>query len=235
MVRNDLLGKRFLLNDVVDYDNFITLGKMYNLRWLDGHIMDSEVTDIFRKKSFPFVLEVDMNGYVSYDSHLARSVSVKQLVHAAPEEVKAVKTERPIALLVNQKNPGITVTLSDGREFVYDIDKALNDINDFNEWLSDITRPPIEVGDIVELIDAGQLYTTYHTWFKENNVDIDIAARYDYAGDVNLSTRGFYRVLAIGKHSNTDVMMYAITQKDEVLFGGNFVYLVDERGIKKVR
>lgn len=232
MVRNDLLGKRFLLNDVVVYDNFITLGKMHNLRWLDGHIMDSEVTDIFRKKPFPFVLEVDMNGYVSYDSHLAKSIPFKQLACIAPKEVKR---EMPLALLTDKKDPGITVVLSDGREFVYDIDKALNDINDFNEWLSDITRPPIEVGDIVELIDAGQLYTTYHTWFKENNVDINIAARYDYAGDVNLSTRGFYRVLAIGKHSNTDVMMYAITQKDEVLFGGNLVYLVDERGIKKVR
>lgn len=235
MVRKDLLGKRFLLNDVVDYDNFITLGEMYNLRWLDGHIMDSEVTDVFRKKPFPFVLEVDENGYVSYDSHLARSVSVKQLVRAAPEEIKAVKVEKPIALLVNQKNPGITVTLPDGREFVYDIDKALNDINDFNEWLSDITRPSIEVGDIVELIDAGQLYTTYHTWFKENNVDIDIAARYDYAGDVNLSTRGFYRVLATGKHCEDGMAMYAITQKDEAIFGGNPIYLVNERGIKKVQ
>ena len=67
MVRKDLLGKRFLLNDVTDYDNFTTAGEMYNLRWLDGHIMDSEVTDVFRKKTFPFVLEVDENGYVSFD------------------------------------------------------------------------------------------------------------------------------------------------------------------------
>lgn len=232
MVRKDLLGKRFLLNDVMDYDSFITLGEMYNLRWLDGHIMDSEVTDVFRKKSFPFVLEVDMNGYVSYDSHLAKSVSLKHLVCSTPKEVKV---EKPMTLLVNQKKPGITVVLSDGREFVYDIDKALNDINDFNEWLSGITRPPIEVGDIVELIDAGQLYTTYHTWFKENNVDINIAARYDYAGDVNLSTRGFYRVLATGKHCENDEAMYAIAQKDQTIFGGNLVYLVNEKGIKKIR
>ena len=232
MVRKDLLGKRFLLNDVMDYDSFITLGEMYNLRWLDGHIMDSEVTDVFRKKSFPFVLEVDMNGYVSYDSHLAKSVSLKHLVCSTPKEVKV---EKPMTLLVNQKKPGITVVLSDGREFVYDIDKALNDINDFNEWLSDITRPSIEVGDIVELVDAGQLYTTYHTWFKENNIDIDIAARYDYAGDVNLSTRGFYRVLATGKHCENNEAMYAIAQKDQTIFGGNLVYLVNEKGIKKVR
>ena len=232
MVRNDLLGKRFLLNDVIDYDSFITMGEMYNLRWLDGHCLSGEIAGIFRKRPFPFVLEVDENGYVSYDNHLAKSVSLKHLVCSTPKEIKV---EKPITLLVNQKNPGITVTLSDGREFVYDIDKALNDINDFNEWLSDITRPPIEVGDIVELIDAGQLYTTYHTWFKENNVDINIAARYDYAGDVNLSTRGFYRVLAIGKHCESGEAMCAITQKAQTVFGGNLVYLVHEKGIKKVR
>lgn len=198
----------------------------YNLHWLDGNTMDSETTDIFRKNIFPFVLEVDENGYISFDRNLGKSVTFKHLMRVEPK-----KTEMPPTLLVNQKNPGITVTLPDGREFVYDIDEALNDINDFNEWLSDITHPPIEVGDIVELIDTGQLYTTYHTWFKENNVDINIAARYDYAGDVNLSIRGFYRILAVGKHNDTDVMMYAITQKDEVLFGGN---LVGERGIKKI-
>ena len=232
MVRNDLLGKRFLLNDVMDYDKFISVGEMYNLRWLDGHCLSGEIAGVFRKRPFPFVLEVDENGYVSYDSHLAKSVSLKHLICSTPKEVKV---EKPITLLVNQKDPGITVTLSDGREFVYDIDKALNDINDFNEWLSDITRPPIEVGDIVELIDAGQLYTTYHTWFKENNVDINIAARYDYAGDVNLSTKGFYRVLATGKHCENDEVIYAIAQKDQTIFGGNLVYLVNERGIKKVR
>ena len=232
MVRNDLLGKRFLLNDVTDYDNFITTGEMYNLRWLDGHCLSGEIAGVFRKRPFPFVLEVDENGYVSYDNHLAKSTSLKHLICSTPKEMMV---EKPITLLVNQKNPGITVTLSDGREFVYDIDKALNDINDFNEWLSDITRPPIEVGDIVELIDAGQLYTTFHTWFKENNVDIDIAARYDYVGDVNLSTRGFYRVLATGKHCESGEAMYAITQKDQTIFGGNLVYLVKEKGIKKVR
>lgn len=235
MVRKDLLGKRFLLNEVMDYDNFITLGDMYNLRWLDGHIMDSEVTDIFRKKPFPFVLEVDENGYVSYDSHLARSVSVKQLVHAAPEEIKAVKVEKPIALLVNQKNPGITVTLPDGREFVYDLNKALSSPNPFHDWLKDISRPPIKVGDLVELVDAGQLYTTYPSWFKENNVDIDIAAKYAYASKHSPSTKAYYYVLAIGKHCTDDVAMYAITQKNETIFGGSPVYLVNERGIKHVR
>lgn len=230
MVRKNLLGKRFLLNDVTDYDNFTTAGEMYNLRWLDGHIMDSEVTDIFRKNTFPFVLEVDENGYVSFDKNLGKSIAFKHFAHLNPKNIEA-----PLTLLVNQKDPGITVTLSDGREFVYDIDKALNDINDFNEWLSDITRPSIEVGDIVELIDAGQLYTTYHTWFKENNVDIDIAAKYAYLKEHTPSTRANYYILAIGKHCTENTMIYAIAQERKTYFEDDFVYLINERGIKKVR
>ena len=231
-MRKDLLGKRFILNDVTDYDNFITTGEMYNLRWLDGHCLSGEIAGIFRKRPFPFVLEVDENGYVSYDSHLARSVSLKHLVCSTPKEVKA---ENPITLLVNQKDPGINVVLSDGREFVYDLNKALSSPNNFHNWLKDISRPPIKVGDIVELVDAGQLYTTYPSWFKENNVDIDIAAKYAYASEHSPSTKGHYCILAIGKHCTDDIAMYAIIQKNETIFGGSPVYLVNERGIKKVR
>lgn len=231
MVRKDLLGKRFLLNDVTDYDNFITAGEMYNLRWLDGHIMDSEVTDVFRKKTFPFVLEVDENGYVSFDKHLARSVSFKHFAHLDPKNI-----EMPLTLLVNQKNPGITVTLPDGREFVYDIDNALKKPTSFNSWLKDITRPPIKVNDFVELVDVGQLYSTYFAWFKENNVDVDIAARYAYAREGNPSTCGYYRVLAIGKHIDDDSMaMYAITKEEDYVHGTSPVYLINNRGIKKVQ
>ena len=123
MARKDLLGKRFLLNDVIVYDNFITAGEKHNLRWLDGHTMDSEVTDIFRKNTFPFVLEVDEMGYVSFDRNLGKSVPFKNSMHTEPE--------KPLALLVNQKNPGITITLPDGREFVYDIDNALKKADQF--------------------------------------------------------------------------------------------------------
>lgn len=231
MVRSDLLGKRFLLNDVIVYDSFINAGKMYNLRWLDGHIMDSEVTDVFRKKTFPFVLEVDNNGYVSFDKHLAKSVPFK---HFAPVDPKNI--EMPLTLLVNQKNPGITVTLPDGREFVYDIDNALKKPTSFNNWLKDITRSPIKVNDFVELVDVGQLYSTYFAWFKENNVDVDIAARYAYARESNPSTCGYYRVLAVGKHIDDDSMaIYAITKEEGYIQDASPVYLINNRGIRKVQ
>lgn len=226
MIRNDLLNKRFLLNDVTDYDNFITAGEMYNLRWLDGHIMDSEVTDVFRKKTFPFVLEVDKNGYVSFDKHLANSVTFKHFAHLDPKNI-----EMPLTLLVNQKNPGITVTLEDGREFVYDIEDALVDPDYFHDWLKDITRPNIKVGDTVTITCPGQIYSTYHNWFKENNVDVDIASRYAYGDECDPSTAYTYFVLAVGKHSENNLMtMYAIS----ATLYGNKVYLINDKGIKKV-
>ena len=225
MVRNDLLGKRFLLNDVTDYNSFTTAGEMYNLRWLDGHIMDSEVTDIFRKNTFPFVLEVDENGYVSFDRNLGKSITFKHFAHLDPKNI-----EMPLTL------PGITVTLPDGREFVYDIDNALKKPTSFNSWLKDITCPPIQVNDFVELVDVGQLYSTYFAWFKENNVDVDIAARYAYAREGNPSTCGYYRVLAIGKHIDDDNMvMYAITKEEDFVHGASPVYLINNRGIRKVQ
>lgn len=230
MVRDDLLSKRFLLNDVTDYNNFINAGKMYNLHWLDGNTMDSETTDIFRKKPFPFVLEVDMHGYVSFAKLLTKSVPFKNLMDTEPK-----KTEKLPTLLVNQKNPGITVTLSDGREFVYGLNEALTSPSHFYDWLKDINRSPIKVGDLVELVDAGQLYTTYPSWFKENNVDIDIAAKYAYANENSPSTKTYYYILATGKHHTSNIAMYAIVQKNETTFGGNPVYLIGERGIKKVR
>lgn len=229
MVRNDLLGKRFLLNDVVDYDSFITTGEMYNLRWLDGHIMDSEVTDVFRKKTFPFVLEVDENGYVSFDKHLAKSVSFKHFAHLDPKNI-----EMPLTLLVNQKNPGITVTLPDGREFVYDIEDALVDPDYFHDWLKNVTKPLIKVGDTVRITNCGQLYSTYASWFKENKVDIDIAARYTYANETRPSISEDYEVVAVGKNIAIDATLYAIAQKSEFLYGDSPVYLINERGICRV-
>ena len=138
-----------------------------------------------------------------------------------------------MALLINKKSPGITVTLDDGREFVYDIKKALENTYAFRDWLKDITKPLIEIGDTVRIINCGRLYTTYPSWFKEHQVDIDIAARYAYANETNPSTSLDYEVLAVGKHAGVDEILYAVKQKNESIYGGP-VYLIDGRGICKV-
>ena len=226
MTINEMLGVRFLISDKVDYEKFLELGGKIGLVWADGSEMDSSTSFAIGEERYPFVLETTKGGTVMFDRNLARATNFKTAC--------APKTEMPMTLLVNKKNPGITVTLDDGREFVYDIKDALENNYAFHSWLKSVTKPPIKVGDIVRITDCGQLYTTYISWFKENEVDIDIAARYAYANEVNPSMSVDYEVLAVGQHVNDGATLYAIAQKSEVIYGGNPVYLIGGRGVHEV-
>ena len=226
MNMKEMLGARFLINDKIDYEKFLELGDRIGLTWADGSEMNSSTGVAIGGERYPFVLETTKNGEVMFDRHLAGSTNFKAKY--------APKTEMPMTLLINKKNPGITVTLEDGREFVYDIEDALAYPDYFHDWLKDVTKPPIKVGDIVRITDCGQLYTTYLSWFKENKVDIDIAARYAYANEVNPPMNADYEVVAVGQHVNNGTTLYAIAQKSEVIYGGNPVYLISGRGVRMV-
>ena len=225
MTVKEMLGTRFLISDRAAYQKFLELGDKIGLTWADGSKMDSSTGVAIGGERYPFVLETTKNGEVMFDRHLAGATNFKTAC--------APKTEMPMTLLINKKNPGITVTLDDGREFVYDIEEALVDPDYFHDWLKDVTKPSIKVGDIVRITDCGQLYTTYLSWFKENKVDIDIAARYAYANEVNPPMSVDYEVLAVGQHVNNGATLYAIAQKSEVIYGGNPVYLIGGRGIRE--
>ena len=226
MTINEMLGTRFLISDKVDYQKFLELGGKIGLTWADGSEMDSSTGIAIGGERYPFVLETTKNGEVMFDRHLAGATNFKTAC--------APKTEMPMTLLINKKNPGITVTLNDGREFVYDIKDALENNYAFHSWLKSVTKPPIKVGDIVRITDCGQLYTTYLSWFKENGVDIDIAARYAYANEVNPPMNVDYEVVAVGQHVSNGTTLYAIAQKSEVIYGGNPVYLIGGRGVRTV-
>lgn len=226
MTIKEMLGTRFLIGDKIDYHKFLELGEKIGLTWADGSEMHSTTGVAIGEERYPFVLETTKNGEVMFDRHLAGATNFKTAC--------APKTEMPMTLLINKKNPGITVTLDDGREFVYDIKDALENNYAFHSWLKSVTKPPIQVGDIVRITDCGQLYTTYLSWFKENNVDIDIAARYAYANEVNPPTSVDYEVVAVGQHVNNSSTLYAIAQKSEVIYGENPVYLIGGRGVREV-
>ena len=226
MTIKEMLGTRFLIGDKIDYHNFLELGEKIGLTWADGSEMHSSTGVAIGEEHYPFVLETTKNGEVMFDRHLAGATNFKTAC--------ALKTEKPMTLLVNKKNPGITVTLDDGREFVYDIKNALENNYAFHNWLKEVVNPPIKVGDIVRITNCGQLYTTYPSWFKENKVDIDIAARYAYANEVNPSTNVDYEVVAVGKHIDIDVTLYAIVQKGSFVHSVGSVYLIGGRGIRKV-
>lgn len=223
MTIKEMLGTRFLIGDKIDYHNFLELGEKTGLTWADGSEMHSSTGVAIGGERYPFVLETTKGGTVMFDRHLAGATNFKTAC--------APKTEMPMTLLINKKNPGITVTLDDGSEFVYDIEEALEDPDYFHDWLKDITRPNIKIGDTVTITCPGQIYSTYHNWFKENNVDVDIASRYAYGDECSPSTTHTYIVLAVGKHSENSLMtMYAIS----ATLYGNKVYLINDKGIKKV-
>ena len=226
MTINEMLGARFLINDKVDYEKFLELGGKIGLTWADGSEMNSSTSVAIGGERYPFVLETTKSGEVMFDRHLAGATNFKTAC--------APKTEAPMPLFVNKKDPGITVTLPDGREFVYDIEDVLIDPGYFHDWLKDITKPPIKVGDTVRITDCGQLYTTYSSWFKENKVDIDIAARYAYANETKPSISVDYEVVAIGKNIAIDATLYAIAQKSEFIYGDSPVYLINERGVCRI-
>ena len=102
-------------------------------------------------------------------------------------------------------------------------------IHTYDVW--EEVKPAIEVGDKVKIVDVGKSYSTYCSWFKENNVDVDIVARYQYGRfleSVSHVEEMEFKVLAKGEHESEDKMLYAIESP------GCGVYLIGEDGIKKV-
>lgn len=86
----------------------------------------------------------------------------------------------------------------------------------------------IKVGDIVEVVNTGNSYTTYSDWFKENEPDIGL--RYAFGQTVPEGTG--YKVIAKHPHNKRSKdILYAISKGSSY----SSVYLVGERAIKKVK
>lgn len=89
----------------------------------------------------------------------------------------------------------------------------------------------IHVGDIVKVVNAGALYTTYPEWVAENVDDKVKIAMYAYGKDVDTSKK--YRVLAIAPHQTyrSDTLVYI----EEVRSYENAnCFLIGAYGVKKV-
>lgn len=98
------------------------------------------------------------------------------------------------------------------------------------EWKE--MRPPLKVGNEVKIVDDGQMYTSYYQWFKENNVDLDIASRYAFENNQQINKNVLYKIVAVGYHvSDKNLKMYAIQRADCSI--GGYVFLINEYGIKK--
>lgn len=94
-----------------------------------------------------------------------------------------------------------------------------------------------KVGDMVQVTDPGQQYSTYNEFFQFHNLPCEMAARYAYNGDVdnvraNSSGERYFKVLFVGQHENErDGNVVVI----EMCAFPRTVYLVHENGLEVVK
>lgn len=88
-----------------------------------------------------------------------------------------------------------------------------------------------KVGDVVKVVDSGERYNFYQSFFSEQNVPIELAARYAYGNGFNGDLKNDddkYVVLFAGNH-RLGGNVYLISRYP----GGNrgYVYMIAEPGI----
>lgn len=98
-------------------------------------------------------------------------------------------------------------------------------IEDFKNNIPRI-ETEIEIGNFVKVIDAGKCYSTYTSFFGENHIDIEIAARYSF--NESMHNGDVFKVIGVGRHCHTDVKIYVVK---ECIYCGK-VFLIGEDGIE---
>lgn len=86
----------------------------------------------------------------------------------------------------------------------------------------------IEVGDTVRIIDNGKSYTTYHAWFERHAPELAVYYSYNF-----LPANGACGV--VKKLVNDGFTTIYAIEVTEGALNGKSLYLVNDRGIQKVR
>ena len=91
---------------------------------------------------------------------------------------------------------------------------------------------PFKVGDIVKVVDDGELFEYYDDWFQEYNIPYEYALRYCWGNGPDVSgLASHFKIIAIHKHLKfKDENLYLIQKTDE-----EAVYLIGERGIENIK
>ena len=94
----------------------------------------------------------------------------------------------------------------------------------------------IRVGDIVRVVNDGEAYSTYSSWFKENGCE-QLQGRYlsgvrFFCHALGYDDSARFRVIAVSKEQNPfGGYIYAIEQLDDNQGEKEPVFLINERGI----
>lgn len=86
-----------------------------------------------------------------------------------------------------------------------------------------------KVGDVVRIIDAGLIYTTYCGWVTENVKDINLIAKFAYGGHPATDVK--YKIIAIAEHGIKSGRTLAYIQCSDAF--EQPCYLIGVEGLKK--
>ena len=91
-------------------------------------------------------------------------------------------------------------------------------------------KKPIEVGNIVKIVNDGELFEYYDSWFERYNIPYEYALHYRWGCDLDKNDfASCFKVIAINKHlAFKKNNVYLIQRTD-----GKTVYLIGEKGIEK--
>lgn len=88
-------------------------------------------------------------------------------------------------------------------------------------------KSDIEVGSVVKITDAGMCYSTYASFFSQNDLD-SYAPFYAYGQGLSNKYATDFIVVGVGKHSYQSDKILVLKEKTT-----NAVYLISEEGVKK--
>lgn len=98
-----------------------------------------------------------------------------------------------------------------------------------------------EIGMRVKVVKPGRCYSQYAEWFKNNNIDVEMAARFPYGVSLEeyygCRLRDIYfTIVAIGEHEFDNHLLCLITRDDnsEDAFVPQEYWLIGDSGLECV-
>lgn len=215
------------LNDVEDYDNFIKQANKEGCKWFAGQALeDATMRSGVIHLGFPVIMEIDNDEKIVSIASISKEKQANDFkkyykpIVPLKDEIVAIPDSADITALSFKDNDGNTLNFTEEgvRDNLEDILKTIR--KRFTSF---------RVGDRVKIANPGNSYRTYSDWFEENQIAVNVAARYAYGQGVKENTPGTIRF--IGKHRVEKDKVICLIEGDQTWDGKPF-YLVEASGLE---
>lgn len=215
------------LNDVEDYDNFIKQANKEGCKWFAGQALeDATMRSGVIHLGFPVIMEIDNDEKIISIASISKEKQAGDFkeyykpIASLKDEIVSIPDSTEITALSFKDSNGNTLNFTEEgvRDNLEDILKTIR--KRFTSF---------RVGDRVKITNPGQSYRTYSDWFEENQIAVNVAARYAYGQGVKENTPGTIRF--IGKHRVEKDKVICLIEGDQTWDGKPF-YLVEASGLE---